>query len=262
MKVRIKKPAPRLFFLPSVFTLTNVFFGFLSLTSTYYGRYRWAALWIIIAAVLDGLDGLVARATKTSSDFGIQLDSLADAISFAAAGGILTYFWALKILGPAGVFFSFLFLVGGLLRLARYNVRTRSMPDRRFYQGLTVPSAAIFMASLAIFHPEPIYDHLTAVYLAGLTLMVSLLMVSTLRYRNFVTILINRPVDMKTGLLLAVILTGIIFRPRYSILILTTLNLINGPIDFLVQKLKRKKPLPYQSEKQKPTENPESRNGE
>jgi len=89
MKVRTKQPVPRLYFLPSIFTLTNAFFGFLSLTSTFYGRYHWAALWIIIAAVLDGLDGLVARATRTGSEFGIQLDSLADAISFAAAASLL-----------------------------------------------------------------------------------------------------------------------------------------------------------------------------
>lgn len=243
MKVRIKQPVPRLYFLPSVFTLTNVFFGFLSLTSTFYGRYRWAALWIIIAAMLDGLDGLVARATKTSSDFGIQLDSLADAISFAAAASLLMYFWGLKVLGPAGIFFSFLFIVGGLLRLARYNVRTKSLPDRRFYQGLTVPSAAIFLASLVIFHPEPNYQTVSAFYLSGLVVIISLLMISTLRYRNFVSFIINRPVDMKTGLLLAVVLTGLLFRPKYFLLLFTTLNVLYGPVDFLVLKLRRK-PVP------------------
>ncbi|MCX8159617.1 MAG: CDP-diacylglycerol--serine O-phosphatidyltransferase [Candidatus Saccharicenans sp.] len=240
MKVRIKQPVPRLYFLPSVFTLTNVFFGFLSLTSTFYGRYRWAALWIIIAAMLDGLDGLVARATKTSSDFGIQLDSLADAVSFAAAASLLMYFWGLKVLGPAGIFFSFLFIVGGLLRLARYNVRTKSLPDRRYYQGLTVPSAAIFLASLVIFHPEPNYQTLNAFYLSALVVVISLLMISTLRYRNFVSLVINRPVDMRTGLLLAVVLTGLLFRPKYFLLLFTSLNVLYGPVDFLVLKFRRK----------------------
>ncbi len=240
MKVRIKQPVRRLYFLPSVFTLTNVFFGFLSLTSTFYGRYRWAALWIIIAALLDGLDGLVARATRTSSDFGIQLDSLADAISFAAAASLLMYFWGLKVLGPAGIFFSFLFIVGGLLRLARYNIRTKSLPDRRFYQGLTVPSAAIFLASLVIFSPEPNYQTWNAFYLSALVVTVSLLMISTLRYRNFVSLIINRPVDMKTGLLLAVVLTGLLFRPKYFLLLFTTINVLYGPVDFLVLKLRRK----------------------
>jgi len=93
MKVKIKKPVSTIYFLPSLLTLTNLFFGFLSLTSTFYGRYRWAALWIIFAACLDGLDGLVARATKTSSDFGLQLDSLADAVSFGISTSLLIYFW-------------------------------------------------------------------------------------------------------------------------------------------------------------------------
>lgn len=255
MKVKIKRPVNRLYFLPSVFTLTNVFFGFLSLTSTFYGRYRWAALWIIISAILDGLDGLVARATKTSSDFGIQLDSLADAISFASATSLLIYFWGLKVLGPAGVFFSFLFIVGGLLRLARYNVRTKSLPDRRFYQGLTVPSAAIFLAALVIFHPAPIYQNVLAFYLAALVVVISLLMVSTLRYRNFVSIIVNRPVDMKSGLLLAVVLTGLLFRPRYFLLLFTTFNVLYGSVDFLIMQLKKKethKTAPEKRELEKP----------
>lgn len=257
MKVRIKQPVPRLYFLPSVFTLTNVFFGFLSLTSTFYGRYRWAALWIIIAAMLDGLDGLVARATRTSSDFGIQLDSLADAISFAAAASLLMYFWGLKVLGPAGIFFSFLFIVGGLLRLARYNVRTKSLPDRRFYQGLTVPSAAIFLASLVIFHPEPNYQTVSAFYLSALVVIVSLLMISTLRYRNFISFIINRPVDMKTGLLLAVVLTGLLFRPKYFLLLFTTLNVLYGPVDFLVLKLRRKPVTRIATEKHETVKSPD-----
>ncbi|MGB9836478.1 MAG: CDP-alcohol phosphatidyltransferase family protein [Candidatus Saccharicenans sp.] len=240
MKVKIKQKVPRIYFLPSLFTLTNLFFGFLSLTSTFYGKYRWAALWIILAASLDGLDGLVARATKTTSDFGLQLDSLADAVSFAASTGLLIYFWGLKTAGHAGVFFSFLFVAAGLLRLARYNIRSKSMPDRRYYQGLTVPSAAIFMASLVIFHPAPNYERPTAIYLAGLVLVVSFLMVSTLRYRNFITLFINRPIDIKSTLLLAVIIAGLIFKPRYFLLAFFTGNVLYGPVDFLVMKIRKK----------------------
>lgn len=240
MKVKIKQKVPRIYFLPSLFTLTNLFFGFLSLTSTFYGKYRWAALWIILAACLDGLDGLIARATKTSSDFGIQLDSLADSVSFATSTSLLLYFWGLKTAGHAGVFFSFMFVAAGLLRLARYNIRTKSQPDRRYYQGLTVPSAAIFIASLVIFHPAPNYEKSTALYLAGLVLVVSLLMVSTLRYRNFITLFINRPIDIKSSLLLAVIISGLIFRPRYFLLIFFTANVLYGPVDFLVSSIRKK----------------------
>ncbi|HEK84766.1 MAG: CDP-diacylglycerol--serine O-phosphatidyltransferase [Candidatus Saccharicenans sp.] len=240
MKVKLNRRVPKLYFLPSLFTLTNLFFGFLSLTATFYGKYRWAALWIIIAACLDGLDGLVARATKTCSDFGIQLDSLADAVSFATSTSLLIYFWGLKTAGRAGVFFAFLFAVGGLLRLARYNIRTKTQTDRRFYQGLTVPSAAIFLSSLVLFHPAPSYERITAIYLAGVVLIISLLMVSTLRYRNFITLFINRPIDIKNALFLAIIIFGLLFKPRYFLLIAFTGNVLFGPIDFLVVKLKKR----------------------
>jgi CDP-diacylglycerol--serine O-phosphatidyltransferase len=251
MKVRINKKVPKIYFLPSLFTLANLFFGFLSLTATFYGKYRWAALWIIIAASLDGLDGLVARATKTQSEFGLQLDSLADAVSFAASTSLLVYFWGLKTAGPAGVFFSFLFAVGGVLRLARYNIRAKSQIDRRYYQGLTVPSAAVFIASLVLFHPAPAYQRTTAFYLAGLVLIVSLLMVSTLRYRNFVTFFMNRPIDIKSSLLLAVILAGLIFRPRYFFLIFFSCNILYGPVDYLVTNFRKRLLKKHQTEKEK-----------
>ncbi|HSA96591.1 MAG TPA: CDP-alcohol phosphatidyltransferase family protein, partial [Acidobacteriota bacterium] len=150
----MKKPPHRgVNVLPSLFSLTNLFFGFMSILLTFQGRYRPAAVLIIIAALMDGLDGLVARATHTPSDFGIELDSLADAVSFGLATSILLYYWGLEMAGPPAVFFSFVFLTAGVLRLARYNVRTKVLSDRKHYQGLTVPSAAIFMCAIVNFHP-------------------------------------------------------------------------------------------------------------
>jgi len=249
MKVKIKKPVSTIYFLPSLLTLTNLFFGFLSLTSTFYGRYRWAALWIIFAACLDGLDGLVARATKTSSDFGLQLDSLADAVSFGISTSLLIYFWALKPARYAGFFFSFLFAAAGLLRLARFNVKTKSVPDKRYYQGLTVPSAAIFMASLVIFRPAPNYDLVPAIYLALIVVAISLLMVSSIRYRNFINYFVNRPIDIKSALALAIVIGGLLFKPKYFILICFSLNALSGPVSFLVNSLKKKWLKKRQAEK-------------
>ncbi|HRD01684.1 MAG TPA: CDP-diacylglycerol--serine O-phosphatidyltransferase [Candidatus Saccharicenans sp.] len=239
MKVKIKKPVPKIYFLPSLFTLTSVFFGFLSLTSTFYGKYRWAAWWIIFAACLDGLDGLVARATKTSSDFGLQLDSLADAVSFATSTSLLIYFWALKPAHYAGVFFSFLFAAAGLLRLARFNVKTKTAPDKRYYQGLTVPSASVFIASLVIFHPAPNYDLRVALCVAFIVVIISLLMVSSIRYRNFINYFVNRPIDIKNALALAVIIGGLLFKPKHALLICFTLNALSGPVNYLVTSIKK-----------------------
>jgi CDP-diacylglycerol--serine O-phosphatidyltransferase len=114
-----KKPNYGLSVLPSLFSLTNLFFGFMSVLLTFQGRYRMAALLIIIAALMDGLDGLVARATNTPSDFGIELDSLADAISFGLATSLLLYYWGMAMAGPPAVFFRFIFLTAGVRRLAR-----------------------------------------------------------------------------------------------------------------------------------------------
>jgi len=94
--------------------------------------------------------------------------------------------------------------------LARFNVKTKSVPDKRYYQGLTVPSAAIFMASLVIFRPVPNYDLVPAIYLALIVVAISLLMVSSIRYRNFINYFVNRPIDIKSALALAIVIGGLL----------------------------------------------------
>ncbi|MEN6310858.1 MAG: CDP-alcohol phosphatidyltransferase family protein, partial [Acidobacteriota bacterium] len=190
---------------------------------------------IIIAALMDGMDGLVARAMKAPSDFGIELDSLSDAVSFGLATSVLLYFWGMKLAGPSAMFFSFLFLTAGVLRLARYNVRTKSLPDRRFYQGLTVPSAAIFMGSLVVFHPAPLETRELAVGLAVLTVLIALCMVSTFPYRNYTKVLQSHRIDILAAFLLAVTLVGLIFYPRFALLFFTGANVVTGPVTALAR---------------------------
>jgi CDP-diacylglycerol--serine O-phosphatidyltransferase len=237
--MKSKKLAKGVFVVPSLFTLTNLFFGFLSILLTFHGRYRMAALWIVVAALMDGMDGLVARAMKAPSDFGIELDSLSDAVSFGLATSVLLYFWGMKLAGTPAVFFSFLFLTAGVLRLARYNIRTKSLPDRKHYQGLTVPSAAIFMASLVIFHPSPLETRELAFGLAVLTVLIALCMVSTFPYRNYMKTRASHRIDILTILLLAVTLAGFIFYPRLVLLFFTGLNVLSGPLTALVRAVKK-----------------------
>ncbi len=228
-----------IYLLPSFFSLTNLFFGFMSILLTFHGKYRQAALWIIFAAIMDGMDGIVARATNTPSDFGIELDSLSDAVSFGLSTSILLYFWGLKLAGVPGVFFSFLFLTSGVLRLARYNVRTRVLPDRRRYQGLTVPSAAIFLASLVFYHRSPLETRPMAFALAVITILVSLCMVSTIPYRNFLKFRKSHRIDIKTALFLAVSFAGIIFYTRIFLLAFFGLNVVSGPFNALMKTMKK-----------------------
>ncbi len=228
-----------IYLLPSFFSLTNLFFGFISILLTFHGKYAQAALWIIFAAIMDGMDGIVARATGSPSDFGIELDSLSDAVSFGTSTSVLLYFWGLKILETPGVFFSFLFLTAGILRLARYNVRTRVQPDRRRYQGLTVPSAAIFMASLVFFLRSPLESRTSAGGLAILTLLVSFCMVSTFPYRNFLKVRRSHKINITTALFLAVSFAGIIFYTRPFLLVFFGLNVLSGPTVALSRALKK-----------------------
>jgi CDP-diacylglycerol--serine O-phosphatidyltransferase len=237
--MKTKKLLKGIYFVPSLFTLTNLFFGFLSVLLTFHGRYRMAAFWIVLAALMDGMDGLVARAMKAPSDFGIELDSLSDAVSFGLATSVLLYFWGMKLAGPPAVFISFLFLTAGVLRLARYNIRTKSLPDRKHYQGLTVPSAAIFMGSLVIFHPAPLETRELAFGLAVLTVLIALCMVSTFPYRNYMKARTSRRIDILTALLMTVSLAGFIFYPRIALLVFTGLNVLSGPATVLARAVKK-----------------------
>jgi len=233
--------------LPSLFSLTNLFFGFMSILLTFQGRYKQAAVLIIIAALMDGLDGVVARATHTPSDFGIELDSLADAISFGVATSVLLYYWGMEMAGPPAVFFSFVFLTAGVLRLARYNVRTKVPSDRKHYQGLTVPSAAMFMAAIVNFHPAPLAARSSGFLVAVATLLVSLCMVSTIPYRNFVKALLGHRIDIRNALIVAISLFGVLFYQRYFLLIFFGLNVLSGPtvaLSRLFKKHPRKKSEP------------------
>jgi CDP-diacylglycerol--serine O-phosphatidyltransferase len=237
--MKTKKLLKGIYLVPSLFTLTNLFFGFMSILLTYHGRYRMAALWIVLAALMDGMDGLIARAMRAPSDFGIELDSLSDAVSFGLASSVLLYFWGMKLAGPPAIFFSFLFLTAGVLRLARYNIRTKSLPDRRHYQGLTVPSAAIFMSSLVIFHPAPLETRELAFGLAVLTVLIALCMVSTFPYRNYMKVRTKHRIDILTALLMTVMLAGFIFYPRIALLVFTGLNVLSGPATALVRAVKK-----------------------
>jgi len=245
--MKTKKPHKGVMVLPSLFSLTNLFFGFMSVLLTFQGRYRMAAFLIIIAALMDGLDGLVARATHTPSDFGVELDSLADAVSFGLATSVLLYFWGMEMAGPPAVFFSFIFLTAGVLRLARYNVRSHVPSDRKHYQGLTVPSAAMFMAAVVNFHPIPLATRQAGFLVAVLTLIVSLCMVSTFPYRNFVKAFIGQRIEIRTALFLAVSLFGVLFYTRIFLLLYFGLNVLSGPTVALFRALRkqpRKKPEP------------------
>ena len=130
-----------IYILPNLFTLAALFGGFYAVVMAMNGRFEQAAIGIFCAAVLDSLDGRVARMTNTQSAFGEQMDSLSDMVSFGAAPALIMYEWALKGLGKLGWIAAFVYCAGAALRLARFNTNI-GVVDKRFFQGLPSPAAA------------------------------------------------------------------------------------------------------------------------
>src|SRR4030095_5325692 len=130
-----------IYILPNLFTLAALFAGFYAIVMAMNGLFEQAAIGIFSAAVLDSLDGRVARMTNPQSAFGEQMDSLSDMVSFGAAPALIVYEWALKGLGKLGWIAAFVYCAGAALRLARFNTNI-SVVDKRFFQGLPSPAAA------------------------------------------------------------------------------------------------------------------------
>src|SRR5687768_11698728 len=129
------------YLLPSMFTLGNLFCGYACIVYAMRGEFAYAAPFIGFAMVLDMLDGRIARMTGTASDFGIELDSLADVVSFGMAPAILSFSWGLQPLGRLGWAVGFLFVAAAALRLARFNIQAGSQ-DKRYFVGMPSPAAA------------------------------------------------------------------------------------------------------------------------
>ena len=139
------------YLIPSLFTAGNLICGFFSIISTFNGNYLHAAYFIILANVLDGLDGYAARLTRSTSQFGVEFDSLADVVSFGVAPAILVYFWALVPWGTWGWLAACTFVVCGALRLSRFNVQSIG-PAKGHFVGLPIPAAAEMIAAIVVMY--------------------------------------------------------------------------------------------------------------
>ncbi|WP_461210143.1 CDP-diacylglycerol--serine O-phosphatidyltransferase [Desulfocurvus sp. DL9XJH121] len=174
------------YILPNLLTTASLLSGFLGIMWAVEGRFESCALAILVSALFDGLDGKVARLTHTSSDFGVQYDSLADLVAFGVTPAVMVYLWKLSEYGRLGLMASFLIVVCGALRLARFNVAAPTASKKHFV-GLPIPAQACIMASLVLFAPF-IPDALIAhepKFLLGLAYLCSFLMVSRVRYASF-----------------------------------------------------------------------------
>ena len=225
--------------LPSLFTTGNLFAGFWSIVKTLDGRFSEAAPLIGAAVVLDILDGRIARLTNTQSEFGAQLDSLADAVSFGVAPALLAYLWALQTVPRAGWPAAFLFCACGVLRLARFNVQ-RKVVDARFFVGLPIPAGAAQVAAIAFVFPRPLEDRWLALGMLGLVVVLGFLMVSTFRYRSFKGVDLRRRRSYISVLGIALLFLLVAVHPEVSLLAATSLYTVSGPLAWAIGALRRR----------------------
>ncbi|MGZ3184723.1 MAG: CDP-diacylglycerol--serine O-phosphatidyltransferase [Telluria sp.] len=182
--------------------------------------FRMAAILLVLAGVFDALDGLVARATGTSSDFGLQLDSIADVMNFGCAPGLLVYCYGFAQLGPAhptllrvGGLACFMFVACGALRLARFNV-TAGRTDPRYFIGIPITAGAACVASVVVAWPDPLTKSLQQLGMALLMVAVGTLMVSTVRFPSS-----KQPRNARTFAVLGVMaVLFVLLRERFFVL--------------------------------------------
>jgi len=227
--------------LPSLFTTGNLFLGFWAIIKTIHGEYGEAAPLIAWAIVLDLLDGRIARMTGTASEFGGELDSLADMISFGVAPGVLAFCWGFSLMPRVGWLAAFLFVVCGALRLARFNVQRHAV-DGRFFVGLPIPAAAAQVAAWVSLLPDPLSSRTQATLALCTVVVLAFLMVSTIRYRSFKTFDLRSRRSYLVVLGIALLFLLVALHPRSVLLALATAYWISGPATYLIGLLRRRSP--------------------
>ena len=236
--------------LPSLFTIGNMFCGYLSVVSTLRENYDVAAIAIGVGAVLDMLDGRIARMTNTSSDFGVQLDSLADLLTFGIAPAILALYWGIGSvtgLSPVlaedlykfGWLASFGFLVAGALRLARFNTLATGPSERtaskRYFVGLPIPAAAGVVASVVHFTKTPLSGTVGALAVCFVLIALAFLMVSTVRYPSFKDADLRKSVPRTALVGTAMLIVLIFFFSEIVLLLLASAYASAGPLSRIIQ---------------------------
>ncbi len=170
--------------IPNMFTAMNMFCGFLSIVNTSQGNFSYAAWLIIIASIFDALDGAMARLTKSSSELGVELDSLSDVVSFGAAPAFLIYSIYLFQYNIWGIIISSLLMLAGGFRLARFNVQLVGF-DKSFFKGLPIPGSGIMISAFVLgFYSNGFPPQITP-FIIPLVLILSYLMVSKIKYDTF-----------------------------------------------------------------------------
>jgi CDP-diacylglycerol--serine O-phosphatidyltransferase len=243
------------YLLPNLCTALNMFCGFYAVIASINGKFVMAAYLILLAGVLDNLDGKIARATRSTSKFGIEFDSLADVISFGFAPGLMMYLWALSSLGRIGWLAAFLFLACGALRLARFNTQVGTVSSDHFV-GLPIPAGAGMNAVTVLFVQRlHLIDHIHPFVFLALIYVLSFLMVSTIRYSSFKNAAFFKHMNFNVLVTAILILIFIAAQPPIALFLIAVAYVLSGPIVSVRQHIqgKRKPVEPQHEEEQKPS---------
>jgi len=197
------KKSNLIYILPNLFTASSIFVGVISIAEASKGHFILASWLVLLALIFDGLDGRVARMTNTTSQFGVEFDSLADIISFGIAPAMLLYFFVGQNYGRFGILVSALYVIFGAIRLARFNIST-AKTDPNIFIGLPIPTAAVFVSMwILLFNKYTLQNY--SIVLLFLALGVAVLMVSNFRYPSFKKVQLDKPMVFKTMILLVLI---------------------------------------------------------
>ncbi len=223
-----------IYLLPNLLTSASLFSGFYAIIASIKGNYQAAAVAILIAGILDGLDGRVARWTRTTSRFGMEYDSLSDLVAFGVAPGILAFMWGLQDYGRLGWLAAFLYVATTALRLARFNTliqSSNSSSTRDYFLGLPCPSAAAVLAtSVLLCQHFGIFGPVRHVAVLIMVYGLSFLMVSNVRYNSFKEVrwLQQHPFSGMVALILAIMVVAM--EPKVTLFVLIATYVISGPV--------------------------------
>jgi CDP-diacylglycerol--serine O-phosphatidyltransferase len=232
------------YLLPSMFTVANLFCGYACVVYSTQSDFDTAALFIGIAMILDTLDGFVARLTKSQTAFGVELDSLADVVSFGLAPAILAFTWGLWPLKRLGWAAGFIYVTATAMRLARFNIQTAAATDKRYFVGMPSPAAAAVIASTVYLYPYGLQEREAALPALAMVLVPALLMVSTLRFRSVKAIDVGWRRSYLALFLAAVVLALIASQPRIALVALSYTYVVSAFIGWGLTRWRKRSEMP------------------
>jgi CDP-diacylglycerol--serine O-phosphatidyltransferase len=227
-----------MYLLPSIITVGNMFCGYACIVFAMRNDLVTAAPFIGFAVVLDMLDGRIARMTHTTSAFGLELDSLADIISFGVAPVVLAFAWGLSDLGRIGWAAGFVYLTAAAMRLARFNIQSTTVADKRYFVGMPSPPAAGVVAATVYLWPYPPSGGPQAAASVALVLIPAALMVSTIRFRSFKTINFGWSPSYIRILVVAGLIAFVATEPRVTLVMLAYGYLLSAFVEMALQRMR------------------------